>query len=109
MLRIWSRQISANGDKATWRALELGMPFERMVAITRSIQEPGCALTDASLARRALLTGEVFTMADIPLSCGGHHRFNLPMQRPASACPERRYKTLKSHHATAQAMWLPLT
>ena len=68
------------------------------------------AIANAHLANRSYLTGETFTMGDIPLGCAVMRWLNLPMTRPAHPHVEAYYQRLQTRPAYRQ--WvnvLPLT
>ena len=73
--------------------------------------EPLFALLDAHLASRPFMTGDVFTMADIPLGCEAHRWFGLPQTeytRPSWPHVERWFGDLRSRAAARGVLDLPL-
>ncbi|VWX58348.1 Glutathione S-transferase GstB [Burkholderiales bacterium 8X] len=69
--------------------------------VARSIAqaEPVFALLDAHLANRPFMTGDQFTMADIPVGCETHRWFGLPQTeytRPSWPHLERWFGDLRS-------------
>ena len=82
-----------------------------MVAIGKSVAatEPLLAQLDAHLATSAYMTGEHFSMADIPLGCGVHRWFGLPQPRPALPHLERWLDTLLQRPATKGVLDFPLS
>jgi glutathione S-transferase len=78
-------------------------PVERRdaAAAARSVRatEPLLALLDAHLATRGFMSGDAFTMADIPIGCELHRWFRLPTEhyaRPAWPQLERYFAALSS-------------
>jgi len=76
-------------------------PAERDAAvIEQSVRatEPLFALLDAHLATRTFMTGERFTMADIPIGCEVHRWFGLPAveyRRPSWPSLERWFAQMR--------------
>jgi glutathione S-transferase len=67
------------------------------------------ALLDAHLANRRFVTGEAFTMGDIPLGTGVQRWFNLPIKREPMPNLEAYYRRLQQRPAFKQfADLLPL-
>jgi glutathione S-transferase len=64
---------------------------------------------NAHLADRAYLTGDHFSMADIPLGCEMHRWFGLPQARPTLPHIERWYASVSARPATQNVLFLPLT
>ena len=82
-------------------------------AIARSVAatEPLFALLDAHLATREFVTGDTFTMADIPLGCEAHRWFGLPptdYARPAWPHVERWFSGLRARSAARGVLDLAL-
>lgn len=68
-----------------------------LIAQSVRATEPLFALLDAHLATRSFMTGERFTMADIPIGCEVHRWFGLPpaeYQRPSWPHLERWFAAL---------------
>ncbi|QIL83237.1 glutathione S-transferase [Diaphorobacter sp. HDW4A] len=55
---------------------------------------PLLAMLEAHLAKNAYMTGEQFSMADIPIGCEIHRWFALPLQRPSMPHTERWFQSL---------------
>jgi glutathione S-transferase len=90
-------------------------PAERRdhAAAARSVQamEPLLARLDAHLAMRTWMTGDVFTMADIPIGCELHRWFGLPAglyTRPAWPDLERYFAALRGRPAARGVLDLAL-
>jgi glutathione S-transferase len=64
------------------------------VAIAQSIQH--FRLLDAHLSSRDYVTGDAFTMGDIPLGCAVHRFLNMPFDRPSLPALEAWYERLKT-------------
>lgn len=78
--------------------------LERSLART----EPLFDVLDRHLATRAFMTGDRFTMADIPLGCEAHRWFNLPRAHKPWPNVERWYRTLRARPATDTVLDQPL-
>jgi glutathione S-transferase len=83
------------------------------VAAERSVRaaEPLFARLDAHLAERPFMTGERFTMADIPIGCELHRWFGLPSAlyaRPAWPNLERYFAGLRERFAARGVLDLAL-
>ena len=78
--------------------------LERSIAVT----EPLFARLDRHLAERAYMSGERFTMADIPLGCEAHRWFNLPRIHAHWPHVERWYASLRARPATDTVLDQPL-
>jgi glutathione S-transferase len=89
-------------------------PSERKTeVIAASVQgtEPLFALLDSHLANRPFVSGDTFTIADIPLGCEVHRWFGLPAthyQRPAWPNVERWFFTLVNRAGARGVLDLPL-
>ena len=90
-------------------------PAERRdaAAAARSVQatEPLLALLDTHLARRAYMSGDRLTMADIPIGCELHRWFGLPADlyaRPAWPNLERYFAALRDRPAARGVLDQPL-
>ena len=82
-------------------------------AAARSVQttERLLGLLDAHLSSRAFMTGERFTMADIPVGCELHRWFGLPAAsytRPAWPHLERYFDALRTRPAAQGVLDQPL-
>ena len=96
--RQWIRTPAAERDAAA---------IERSVTAT----EPLFALLDAHLATRPFMTGDAFTMADIPLGCEAHRWFGLPpaaYTRPSWPNVERWFADLKTRSGARGVLDLAL-
>jgi len=68
------------------------------------------AVLDARLAQRSYVTGETFTMGDIPLGCALVRWLNVPLAREPRPHIEAYYKRLQTRPAYQQCVnILPLT
>jgi glutathione S-transferase len=88
-------------------------PAERRDAI---VIESACksaelklALLDAHLARLTFVTGDAFTMGDIPLGCSVDRWMKLPIARSAWPNVERWYAQLRSRPGMRQVVELALS
>lgn len=78
------------------------------IARSTAAMEPVLAILDAHLADRAYVTGEQFTMADIPLMCEVHRWVNLPQPRPAWPHLERWYARVIARPSIRGVLDIPL-
>lgn len=67
------------------------------------------ALVDAHLADRDYLTGERFTIGDMPMAVAAYRWFNLSIERPAAPNLERWYQRICERPAFREHCMLPLT
>ncbi len=70
------------------------------IAESNAAVEPLMATLDDHLARQAFITGDHFTMADIPLGCEAHRWFSLPQQRVVRPHISRWYESLRARRAS---------
>ena len=66
------------------------------LAASNAAVEALLATLDAHLAQRAFMTGDQFSMADIPLGCEAHRWYKLPQPRQSWPHVERWYRTLST-------------
>ena len=71
--------------------------------------EQASEILEAALADREFITGESFTMGDIPIGCATHRWLNMPVWRVARPNIERWYATLKARPGGAKVLATPLT
>lgn len=71
--------------------------------------EPLAQLLDDQLAKRAYLSGDAFTVADLVVGCSVHAWFNLPLERVERPHLWRWYNALRARHATEGVLLLPLS
>ncbi len=67
------------------------------------------AMVDADLTLRRYLSGDDFSMGDIPLGCFAYAWFELPLERPPLSALERWYGDLKARPAFRSTIVTPLT
>ena len=67
------------------------------------------ALLDAHLAGRSFVTGETFTMGDIPVGAAVHRWLHLPMDRPAAANVEAWYQRVMQRPGASKILTAPIT
>jgi len=72
--------LNPAGSAAFRQWVRTPAPQRQPEVIAHSVRatEPLFALLDAHLAHRAFMTGDRFTMADIPVGCETHRWFGLP-------------------------------
>jgi glutathione S-transferase len=66
-------------------------------------------IVDAALAGRRFLTGDSFTIGDIPLGCHLQVWFNLPIDRPAAPNAEGWFQRLCDRSAYRKVVTIPLS
>ena len=71
--------------------------------------EPLLQSLDAHLAGRSYMTGEHFTMADIPIACEVHRWFGLPQPRKAWPNIERWFDSIWNRQTTKGVLDQPLS
>jgi glutathione S-transferase len=96
---------------AFWHTIRTPPERREAEAIRRSIEatEPMAAILDAQLADRAYVTGDAFTVADIPAGCAAHRWLGLPIERTARPHIERWHRSLMERPAAAKVLVLPIT
>ena len=95
-----------------WNLIRIAPENRNHALVETSTQKvvAAMAIADAHLASRPYVTGDAFTMGDIPLGCAVMRWLNLPMQRPHHPHVEAYYQRLQTRPAYRQ--WvnvLPLT
>ena len=105
--------LNPAGRDAFWQWIRTPAERRDAAAAARSVQatEPLFALLDAHLATRACMTGDRFTMADIPIGCELHRWFGLPPDaytRPAWPHLERYFAALRARPASRGVLDLAL-
>lgn len=80
-----------------------------VIAQSTAATEALMGLLDHHLAQHRYLTGEVFTMADIPVACEVHRWFALPQPRPHWPHLERWYARVRSRPATSGVLDIALS
>jgi glutathione S-transferase len=80
-------------------------------AIAQSVKDmtPLLERLDAHLEHRDFMTGDRFTMADIPVACDIHRWFGLPQARPTLVHLERWFSRIMERPATRGVLDLPLS
>ena len=82
---------------------------EEAVETSLAKSEAAADILDAALAEREFITGETFTMGDIPIGCATHRWLNLPAKRKARPNMERWYAALKARAGGAKVLATPVT
>ncbi len=80
-----------------------------LIEQSRAKSEPLLRMLDAHLASRRYLTGDEFTMADIPIGCQVHRWYGLPLERPAVPDLTRWYEDVSTRAAARSVLTLPIT
>jgi glutathione S-transferase len=103
--------LNPAGREAFMQMFRTPEPERDPVAIAKSIAatEPLLALLDDHLSRRAYMTGERFTMADIPIATEVHRWWSLPRTRPARPHIERWYTDILARPATRGVLDIEMT
>lgn len=80
-------------------------------AIAQSVaaMAPLLAQLDQHLSTHAYMTGDSFTMADIPVACDIHRWFGLPRERAPLPHLERWYAAIQARPAVRGVLELPLS
>jgi glutathione S-transferase len=83
----------------------------QMAVVEASVRctEPMLAILDETLADRAYVCGDSFTMADIPLACTVHRWRGLPIERIARPNVDKWLQRASNRAAARQVLTLPLT
>ena len=95
-----------------WNLIRIAPDKRNMALVEASTKKviDAMAIADAHLASRPYVTGDTFTMGDIPLGCAVARWMNLPLERPSHPNVEAYYLRLQTRPAYRQ--WvniLPLT
>jgi glutathione S-transferase len=95
-----------------FRELVRVAPDKRNMTLVEESREKlaaNMALLDAHLANREFMTGNAFTMGDIPLGTAVQRWFNLPIERENYRNLEAWYKRLQGRAAYKQCVDMALT
>jgi glutathione S-transferase len=125
---LWPDTIEKRADADRWMdwqqtTLNPGMtpvfwglvrtpPEQRdQAAIAKGIEQTAAAfaILDKALSGRAYITGDTFTVGDIPVGCGTHRWLNLPIARAKLPNVERWYASLMTRPAARKVLITPLT
>lgn len=80
-----------------------------MVAASRKASREAFAILEAHMAGRAFVTGDEFTMGDIPIAAITHRWMALDAERPATPNLDAYIQRLKERPGYTQHVALPLT
>jgi glutathione S-transferase len=80
-----------------------------VIARSTAATEPAMAQLNDHLATRTWMSGEHFSMADIPVACDVHRWFALPQPRPAWPHLERWFAAILERPATRGVLDLPIS
>ncbi len=99
------------GLGAFWQLIRTAPEARDQALIEKSIAavEPLLQSLEAHLAGRSYMTGEQFTMADIPIACEIHRWFGLPQPRKAWPNIERWYDSIWNRQTTKGVLDQPLS
>ncbi len=95
-----------------WNLIRTALEQRNMALVAELTKKVAAAMDtlDAHLAKRSYVTGETFTMGDIPIGCAVMRWLNLPVERGSQPNVEAYYKRLQQRPAYQQwANVLPLT
>ena len=81
----------------------------KVVEASLAKTEKAAEILEAALAGRQFITGDAFTMGDIPIGCATHRWLNMPVWRVARPNIERWYAALKARPGGAKVLATPLT
>jgi glutathione S-transferase len=76
---------------------------------SRKATAAALSILDAHLASRAFVTGDRFTMGDIPIGCGVWRWMALPIERPPLGNLQRWFDGLVQRPAFSELIMTPLT
>lgn len=108
----WTTSSLAAAFKPLFWGMVRTAPEQRdPVAIAAALEQVGAllALADAALAQRPWLSGDRFTMGDIPLGAFAYGWFEMPIQRPALPHLADWYARLRQRPAYQAGVMTPLT
>ena len=99
------------GLGAFWQLIRTAPEARDQALIEKSIAavEPLLQSLEAHLAGRSYMTGEQFTMADIPIACEIHRWFGLPQPRKAWPNIERWFDSIWNRQTTKGVLDQPLS
>ena len=99
------------GLGAFWQLIRTAPEARDQALIEKSIAavEPLLQSLEAHLAGRSYMTGEQFTMADIPIACEVHRWFGLPQPRKAWPNIERWFDSIWNRQTTKGVLDQPLS
>lgn len=96
---------------AFWGLIRTPEEKRDMAAIAKSIAESEAKMRilERVLADRAYITGDTFTMGDIPIGCAAHRWLHLPIERPSLPAVQRWYERLMQRSPAQTVLTAPLT
>lgn len=95
---------------AFWHLIRFA-PDKRDAAVienARATAEKHLALLNAHLASNEFVTGDRFTMGDIPLACSVNRWYKLPLAHASHANVERWFRTVSTRKAATQVVTLKI-
>jgi glutathione S-transferase len=95
---------------AFWNLIRTEPDKRDQAAIDASIakSEAAMAILDAQLADRTWITGDAFTMGDIPIACTVHRWFGLPLERQPRPHLQRWLARIHARPAFEGVLTLPV-
>ena len=108
----YATAIWPNLQPIFWNLIRTAPEQRKLTLVAELTKKVAAAMAtlDAHLATHSYVTGEAFTMGDIPLGCAVVRWLNLPLERPHHANLDAYYQRLQRRPAYQQwANVLPLT
>ena len=108
----WQQTTFNPAGRSAFMQLVRTAPEKRSLdVINQSVAATGAllAVLESHLAQHAFMSGDAFTMADIPIACEIHRWHGLPLDRPERPNLERWYQGILSHPASRGVLDLPLS
>jgi len=96
---------------AFWQLVRTPAGERNQAVLQASVQasETKARILDAHLATRPYMTGEAFTMADIPIACHVNRWYALPIERPHLPHLEAYYQRVSARPGARTVVAVPLT
>ncbi len=103
--------LSPSMHAAFWGLIRTPVDKRDDAAITASIKDTETKITilNTLLANRHFMTGNQFTMGDIPVACAVHRWLHLPINRPSMPHVHRWYEQLMTKVAAKTVLLTPIT
>jgi len=96
---------------AFWQTVRTPPEQQDKALIAKSTAEGQAAIDilDKALAGRTYITGDTFTMGDIPLGCAAHRWLNLSVPKKSAPNVERWYGRIMERPAVRTVLTTPIT
>ena len=97
--------------QAFWGLIRTAPEDQDAAAIeqSRKASAANVAILDAHLAGRRFVTGETFTIGDIPVGAAVHRWLNLPLDRPAAPNVQAWYERVMQRPGASKILTSPIT